>query len=430
MSAPPAAPSENEDKRSGATHRPPQHKKTLFLAPTAGSSAWRLETLKKLVPKEQPIKKVTAGEWSRLLLPRLKECMWGAVPEQTSSLLTQQEQERFEGSLVSMLGRILADDLRRPRGRTGLALPEETPPEEQVASYQLVLDVRERSLCSLLGGLPFVHVETLPLADIVFRTSGKDEVLFERKRTDDLYQGIVSSKFMQQRSRLAEAVRLSGGQKRVVVLHESPAWACHSNDGLRQPHNKFLKALTPRAPGRGRKPGLGCEELNQSFLVSTVLTHSLPVVDTAHVYHTAVLLLDFYRLWLKDQTSPSNATQTCAEEQRRLATAKARKEVSRGDAGTADVDTVAMLAVTLGAPKAVAVQQEFKTVSALAALASEDRGELHRRLASLEYGQARPPAPSKKAAKGGVPQSRQKPAPKRRKIGPGTAETFLKKMGW
>ena len=401
----------------------------IMLASPHSSELWHLENLQSLIPNKQKIQKVTVSGWSRLLLPRLQKTMWQNLPERTSTLLLQPDKVRYEQYLVSMLGRILADELRRPQGKTGLALPEETPEKETVASHRLVLDSRERSLCSLLGGLPFVCVETLPLADIVFRTNEEDQVLFERKRADDLYQGIVSSKFMQQRSRLVEVVRQSQNQQRVVVLHESPAWACHSNDGLGLPHNKFLKALKPRAPGKGRKPALSCEELNQSFLVSTVLKHQLPVVDTAHVYHTALLLLDFYRLWVKDQSSPSNATLNCAEEQRRLAVSKAKKQVSK-TAGASDVETVAMLAVTLGAPKAVAVQKEFKTVSTLAALASQDRRGLHTRLANIEYGEAKPSASSKKARKGDQPQTQQKPALKRRKIGPGTAETFLKKMGW
>lgn len=372
--------------------------------------AWNLKNLQKLV-KKKTLSKISTNEWGDLILPYWQNVALGSLPLKLNKLLLPSQRKHEEAQLARMLGRILADDLKRTVSKTGLACVEED--EEVIApemaqkksptddKHLIILDSRERSLCALLKGLPFVRVETLDLGDIVFEHKGKKSLVFERKRMDDLHQGIVSSKFMQQRARLTDLKEAEAGLK-IVLLHESPFWACQSNQGESLPHNKFLKTL------KTRSKGLKCEELVQSFLVSTVFTHKIPTIDTAHVYHTALIILDFYRLWCKNQ-QVGDSVISVAEEQRRLAVSKAKK-TTRPYSNKREISTVAMLAVSVGASKAVSIQREFGSLAHLASLATKDRASVHRRVAALEYG----------------PQK----GKKRRKIGPGTAETFLKTIGF
>lgn len=241
------------------------------------------------------------------------------------------------------------------------------------ANLVLKIDTREKVLVQILGQLPFVEVVTLTLGDIEFSDERDQDrtVLIERKRDDDALQNM--KKLEQQRSRLVEWVQEKSATRRALFIHETPSWATDVFLDGTHPLPSFCRFQNTYSQHR---QSLTPAELGLSIQSATVLTYNLPWVSSAHTWHTAALVLDFYRCWAKNQKPKSTAVTASAEK-----CAQVRASSSTGN------PTLQFFMLCLGPQKGSAVFGRWKSLEELTRNLRETPHATEKRLTNLRYGQ-------------------------------------------
>jgi len=162
------------------------------------------------------------------------------------------------------------------------------------AACCLVVDSRERQLAALLGSLPFARCEALAVGDVEFRWEGQAARVWERKRADDALQALHSGKFTKQR----EALRAVWSQRPGCAgyLLESPGWLLAPVARCEDPALRPLKRARVLTQG-GAQPARERLRTLRSLASSLAAKDGFPVLESAHVLHTALLVLSLFRAW-------------------------------------------------------------------------------------------------------------------------------------